>query len=79
MYKRQVQEPKQGVGVNPETAEELGIDENGEVNVSDEVVIGISQDIFGDRIYNEIPGKLKEAVSSLQLEMCIRDRDNTYI
>lgn len=61
-----VQEPKQGVGVNPETAEELGIDENGEVNVSDEVVIGISQDIFGDRIYNEIPGKLKEAVSSLQ-------------
>ena len=51
-----VQEPKQGVGVNPETAEELGIDENGEVNVSDEVVIGISQDIFGDRIYNEIPG-----------------------
>ena len=63
-----VQEPKQGVGVNPETAEELGIDENGEVNVSDEVVIGISQDIFGDRIYNEIPGKLKEAVSSLQLE-----------
>ena len=38
-----VQEPKQGVGVNPETAEELGIDENGEVNVSDEVVIGISQ------------------------------------
>lgn len=63
-----VQEPKQGVGVNPETAEELGIDENGEINVSDEVVIGISQDIFGDRIYNEIPGKLKEAVSSLQLE-----------
>ena len=63
-----VQEPKNQVDVTSKTAEELSLDEDGEVNVGEDIVIGTAQDIFGDKIYQtDIPGRLKDAVNELQL------------
>ncbi len=59
-----VQEPKNPVNVTPETAEELSIDENGDVNLDDDYVIGVSSEIFGDKIYGTIEGEIQKAVDS---------------
>lgn len=59
-----VQEPKNSVNVTPETAEELSIDENGDVNLDDDYVIGVSSEIFGDKIYGTIEGEIQKAVDS---------------
>ena len=62
-----VQEPKKKVDVTPKTADDLSLNEKGEVNVGDDVVIGTAQNLFGDKIYNDIPNKLKNVVSEMQL------------
>ncbi|MGX8701793.1 DEAD/DEAH box helicase family protein [Caproiciproducens sp.] len=59
-----VQEPKNLVNVTPETADELSIDENGDVNLDDDYVIGVSSEIFGDKIYGTIEGEIQKAVDS---------------
>ena len=56
-----VAEPKAKININEETAERLAIDENGEVSLSDEYVIGTTQDIFGDKIY-DVQGAVQDAI-----------------
>lgn len=59
-----VQEPKNPVNVTSETAEELSIDENGDVNLDNDYVIGVSSEIFGDKIFGTIEGEIQKAVDS---------------
>ena len=47
-----VAEPKSSININPDTADKLSIDENGDVSISDAFVIGVTQDIFGEKIYD---------------------------
>lgn len=61
-----VQKPKGKLEITAETGEELSLDENGEVSLGDEYVIGRSKEIFGDKIYAdtaEIEEVVKSAVS----------------
>jgi hypothetical protein len=44
-----VAEPKAKVNLTQEVKKELSLDENGEVNLSDEYVIGLAKDIFGEK------------------------------
>lgn len=46
------QKPKQNVNLSEEVKKDLGLDENGNVNLGDEYVIGVAADIFGDKIYD---------------------------
>lgn len=46
------QKPKQNVTLSEEVKKDLGLDENGEVNLDNEYVIGVAADIFGDKIYD---------------------------
>lgn len=59
-----IEEPKalNPVEVDENTANDLGINENGDVEVSREYVIGISEGLFGDKVYDDIAEKLDEAV-----------------
>ncbi len=41
------------VNINRDTADELSLDDNGEVDIPDDYVVGKSKDIFGDKIYGE--------------------------
>lgn len=60
-----VAEPKAKVEITPQTAEDLSLDENGEVSMSDDLVIGKAQDLFGEKIYESVPDMLKDAVAQV--------------
>ena len=62
-----VQEPKSSVNITPQTEEELSLDENGEVSLTDDYVIGKSAEIFGDKIFGEVPEKLKSVIDDIQV------------
>lgn len=47
-----VDEPKSKVNLTDEVQKDLSLDENGEVALTDEYVIGRVQDVFGDKIYD---------------------------
>ncbi|MDE6789898.1 MAG: restriction endonuclease, partial [Ruminococcus sp.] len=53
------------VDVSPQTRQELFVDENGEVNLPDEFVIGKSQDVFGEKIYGEITETLERKTEEI--------------
>lgn len=57
-----VQEPKSKVEVTPSTGQDLSLDNDGNVTLDDEYVIGRSAEIFGDKIFEEIPDILHSAV-----------------
>lgn len=47
-----VSEPKAKVNITSDTADELSVDENGDVNLSDNYVIGKAAELFGEKVYN---------------------------
>lgn len=57
-----VDEPNKKAAVTPQTAEELSLDDDGEVAVSDAHVIGLEPGIFGDKVYDVRPDALEEIV-----------------
>ncbi len=54
------------VGVDETTAGSLHLDENGNVNVPREQVIGTANDLLGDKVYTDIGDRLTEAVEEEQ-------------
>ncbi len=60
-----VAEPKAKINVTPQTAEELSLDENGDINLSDDYVIGKATEIFGDKVYSIEEG-LNDIIDELQ-------------
>ncbi len=61
-----VQEPKSNVNITPQTEDELSLDENGEVSLTDDYVIGKSTEVFGDKIFGDVPEKLKSVIDDIQ-------------
>ena len=61
-----VQEPKSNVNITPQTEDELSLDENGEVSLTDDYVIGKSSEVFGDKIFGDVPEKLKSVIDDIQ-------------
>lgn len=61
-----VKEPTTPLGVNPDTAEELSVDESGEVKMDTDYVIGKSSELFGAKIFDtdSINDKVAEAVGN---------------
>ena len=60
--------PREDLGVKAGTADELNLDENGEVSIPDEQVIGKSKDLFGDKVYGNINNELNSVIDSLVSE-----------
>ena len=57
--------PKEDLRVKAGTADELDLNENGEVSIPDEQVIGKSKDLFGDKVYGDIDDKLNSVIDSI--------------
>lgn len=59
-----VKEPTAPLGVNPDTADELSIDNSGEVKMETDYVIGKSAELFGSKIFDteSISSKVEEAI-----------------
>ena len=57
-----VQAPKEKVNLAPEVAEELSLNEDGEVELSNEHVIGQAAELFGEKVYGEEADKTVDEV-----------------
>lgn len=60
--------PREDLGVKAGTDDELNLDENGEVSIPDEQVIGKSKDLFGDKVYGNINNELNSVIDSIVSE-----------
>ena len=61
-----VQEPKSSVNITPQTEDELFLDKSGEVSLTDDYVIGKSTEVFGEKIFDDVPEKLKSVIDGIQ-------------
>lgn len=57
-----VDEPKNKVNLAPEVKKELSLNDEGEVELSDEYVIGKEAEVFGDKVYGEDASAVAEEV-----------------
>lgn len=53
------------VDVSPQTREDLSVNDEGEVDLTDEFVIGRSHEVFGDKIYGEITDTLAQKTEEI--------------
>ena len=53
------------VDVSSETREDLSVNDEGEVELSDEFVIGTAQEVFGDKIYSTISETLEQKTEEI--------------
>ena len=53
------------VDVSPETRKDLSVNGEGEVELSDEFVIGTTQNVFGDKIYSDISETLERKTEEI--------------
>ena len=61
-----VSDKKGKVDITSKTAVDLSLDENGNVNIPNETVIGLTQDVFGEKIFDDINDDLIQLVDDLQ-------------
>lgn len=89
-----VEEPKNKVNLAPEVKEDLSLNEEGEVELSNDYVIGKETEVFGDKIYGEeaveavehlvaenepsAADKFKEAIKDKAIKNIIDDAAATY-
>lgn len=57
--------PNKELSVKEGTANELDLDENGEVDIPQDQVIGLADGMFGDKVYGSIAGDLDDAIDSI--------------
>ena len=60
-----IEEPKSKVNLTEEVQKDLSLDENWEVALSDEFVIGRTQDVFGDKIY-DVTSQVQETMTQMK-------------
>ena len=60
-----IEEPKSKVNPTEEVQKDLSLDENGEVALSDEFVIGRTKDVFGDKIY-DVTSQVQETMTQME-------------
>ncbi len=60
--------PSKELGVNDDTADELDLDENGEVDIPQDQVIGLAEAMFGEKVYGSIADELDDAINSITVD-----------
>ncbi len=71
-----VQEPKRDLGMDPGAAVELSINENGEVELAEDYVIGKSAEVFGEKIFG-VSRDFEDTVADLLKRSAEKPRDET--
>ena len=63
-----IEEPKSlpSIAVDENTADSLSLNENGEVEIPREQVIGTASELFGDKVYADVEYQLEAAVEEMQ-------------
>lgn len=60
---------KEPAPMTPNTGDELDIDENGDVNIPEEQVIGQTQDVFGEKMYSDIEDDITDVIDQVQKDL----------
>lgn len=53
------------LNINDDTADDLSLNENGDVEMSHEQIVGIANDLFGDKVYGDISEDLNETIEEV--------------
>ena len=68
--------PTEDLGIGHDTADELNLNKDGEVEIHEEQVIGTAADMFGDKVYGEVAERLDDVIADL-IEK--QDEDNDAV
>ena len=60
--------PSKQLGVREDTADELNLDENGEIDIPQERVIGLAEGMFGEKVYGSIADELDDAIDAITID-----------
>lgn len=60
--------PSKELGVREDTADELDLNENGEVDIPQEQVIGLANGIFGEKVYSSITDELDDVIDTITVD-----------
>lgn len=60
--------PSNELGVHEDTADELDLNENGEVEIPQEQVIGLANGIFGEKVYSSIADELDDVIDTITVD-----------
>ncbi len=66
--------PNEDMGITRDTVVELSLNDDGDIEVSEEIVVGLSTDLFGEKIYG-IEEELDEVIETLTLTSDETDED----
>ena len=71
-----LEEPKKldPADVDEHTADELDLNDNGEVEIPREQVIGTASELFGDKVYSDVDDRLTQAVNDIK-EQYVKNPD----
>lgn len=59
--------PNEDLGIKRDTADGLSLDDEGEVEIPDEQIIGTATDIFGSKVYGDVSDELDSIIDSITL------------
>lgn len=60
--------PSKELGVHEDTADELDLNENGEIEIPQEQVIGLANGIFGEKVYSSIADELDDVIDTITVD-----------
>ena len=70
--------PNEEIGVKRDTADELNLDDDGNVEIPSEQVVGLADGMFGDKVYGDIAADLDEVIDSIVVEESV-DPDDDFV
>lgn len=62
-----VDEPKNKISLTTSTTSDIPVDENGDVKLDDDYVIGQAADVFGPKIFDNVSDKFDEAIAKVDV------------
>ena len=71
-----VAEPKDKVNITPDKQSDLSLNEDGDVELSEGYVIGRSAEVFGDKIFSDIPQKLQSSIDDIYMGLREDDKED---
>lgn len=76
-----VKEPSAPLGINPDTAEKLSVDDSGKVKMDTDYVIGKSAELFGQKIFDadSINDKVAEAIGDYDVKKTNKKPEDVLI
>lgn len=67
--------PNKELGIDRDTAGDLSLNDEGEIEVAEDLVVGIAANLFGEKIYATIADELDEVIDSITLADSNSDDD----